>query len=557
MGILDLIPWKNLSKQVFDFLVYQQDGRRRDRALIFVVSVALSLGLYFVCADVFFPSRNIIKWAYAWIGGGYEFQSGSSTGTYFTIGSRLEAKAKDDQAVLTNHTNSGGSREVLRKVVRGPLAFGLVQGDFLAWQEFPQTRIQTIGPLYDEKLHILYRQSLWMEALNGTAEATPAAPVLALESDRFTQRLFNLARVRLASQGRGPGRPTIAYQIVDLCGLRIGKDRPLHFQHLWEALEEPQHAETAIDIAFITIGAPAERINGIVSKPSDQREFGLMEVDPGVLRALNEVSNGQYHLAGFGDVYGGAFSTIDTISTRAVLVASREVRASEIGKVVSWIEELARPEEPDVALRTLLGDYDMTLLAEQYPSELRDEIETWASGLIAICLMAVVFGSLLGGALSYWKQVWYVREITAIYSKSLPVTATLDDASSDLPLPIVQFAEGEKLEPDAAVKQIVCGISKLLRLAMTIRSDYDTGGITVSHQRYLLDSIYQIKSIFQAHLARRLHEWIATGDPLPPNIVERCYQAAYLNDESYRLLSNLISAELPSNQPSGLGKSGG
>lgn len=557
MGILDLVPWKNLSKQVFEFLVYKQDGRRRDRALIFVVSVALSLGLYFVCADVFFPSRNIIKWAYAWIGGGYEFQSGSSTGTYFTIGSRLEAKAKDDQAVLTNRTNSGGSREVLRKVVRGPLAFGLVQGDFLAWQEFPQTRIQTIGPLYDEKLHILYRQSLWMEALNGPAEATPATPVLALESDQFTQRLFNLARVRLASQGRGPGRPTIAYQIVDLCGLRIGKDRPLRFQQLWAALDEPQHSETAIDIAFITIGAPAERINGIVSKPSDQREFGLMEVDPGVLRALNEVSNGQYHLAGFGDVYGGAFSTIDTISTRAVLVASREVRASEIGKVVSWIEELARPEEPDVALRTLLGDYDMTLLAEQYPSELRDEIETWASGLVAICLMAVVFGSLIGGALSYWKQVWYVREITAIYSKSLPVTATLDDASSDLPLPIVQFAEGEKLEPDAAVKQIVCGISKLLRLAMTIRSDYDTGGITVSHQRYLLDSIYQIKSIFQAHLARRLHEWIATGDPLPPNTVERCYQAAYLNDESYRLLSNLISTNLPSNKPSGSGKSGG
>ncbi len=365
MGVLDLIPWQKISKRIFYFLVYKQDGRRRDRVLILVVSLALSLGVYFFCADVFFPSRNIVKWASAWIGGGYEFQSGSSTGTYFKIGKRIEEKAKDDGPALTNYANSGGSREVLRKVVRGPLSFGLVQGDFLLWQDFAKSRIQLIGPLYDEKLHILYRQPLWAEVLDGMDAGKPVAPVLALESDPFTRRLFNLARVRLASQGRGPGRPTIAYQIVDLCGLRLGQDRPLKFEKLWAALEEPLDVENAIDIAFITIGAPAERIKNIVSKPSDQRKFGLMEVDPSVLRALNEVSNGQYHLTGFGDVYGDVFSTIDTVSTRAVLIASREVRASEIGKVVGWVKELAEPEEADEDLKTLLGDYDMTLGHQQ------------------------------------------------------------------------------------------------------------------------------------------------------------------------------------------------
>jgi TRAP-type uncharacterized transport system substrate-binding protein len=541
MGILDLIPWKKFSKQFFDFLVYKQDGRRRDRALIFVVSLALSLGVYFVAADVYFPSRNVLKWAWAWIGDGYEFQSGSSTGTYFKIGNRLAEEAEDDESVLANHANSGGSREVLRKVVRGPLAFGLVQGDFLLRQDFPRNRIQTIGPLYDEKLHILYRLSLWDEVPHEMDGEKPQAPVLALESDSFTRHLFAHARVRLASKKRGPGRPTITQQVVDLCGLRLGENRPLQFTDLWPALEEPPNEKKAIDIAFITIGAPADSIRNIIDKPSDQREFGLVEVEPSVLRALNEVSAGQYHLAGFGNVYGDAFSTIDTVSTRAVLIASREVRGSEIGKVVDWINELTEPEELDETLKTLLGDYDLTLMAEQYPSELRDEIETWAAGLIAICLMVFVFGSLLGGALSYWKQVWYVREITAIYSKNLPVTAHLDDESSDLPLPVVQFLTEKTVEPKAAVKQIVCGISTLLRLAMTIRADYDTGGITVSHQRYLLDSIYQIKSIFQTHLTRRLHQWISTGDPVPPDVVERCYQAAYLNGESYRVLSRLIA----------------
>ena len=79
------------------------------------------------------------------------------------------------------------------------------------------------------------------------------------------------------------------------------------------------------------------------------------------------------------------------------------------------------------------------------------------------------------------------------------------------------------------------GIAELLGLAADIRDDYETGGIMVSHQVHLEESLYLIKEIFSRHLARRVEAHISSGGRVSLKEVRQLYIACYLPRDAYEL----------------------
>ena len=135
---------------------------------------------------------------------------------------------------------------------------------------------------------------------------------------------------------------------------------------------------------------------------------------------------------------------------------------------------------------------------------------------------------------SEYKQVNYFRDMTNIYSEFLPTNTNLDADKGPFPKPIIYENQNE------IISGLVRGIALLLSLAQKIRSDYKSGGITMTHYRHLLDSLYEIKDIFQRNLAQRLNK-VLEQKLLPKKqqqeLLRSYYTAGYLKLENYRYLS--------------------
>ena len=141
---------------------------------------------------------------------------------------------------------------------------------------------------------------------------------------------------------------------------------------------------------------------------------------------------------------------------------------------------------------------------------------------------------------SEYKQVNYFRDIIKVYSECLPTNTNLDEQKRPFPKPIIYENQNE------IISDLVRGIAGLLSVAKKIRRDYKSGGITMTHYRHLLDSLYEIKDIFQRNLAQRLNE-VLEQKLLPKKEQQellRCYYTAgYLKLQNYRDLLIVIEAK--------------
>ena len=113
---------------------------------------------------------------------------------------------------------------------------------------------------------------------------------------------------------------------------------------------------------------------------------------------------------------------------------------------------------------------------------------------------ALVF---LSRVLSELKNVGHFRKLTKIYTDHLPENTNLDEGTGAFPKPVIYDNQ------TGIISKLVMGLKELLVLSSSVRQDYGTGGVTMTHYEHLQTSIANLKAMFQRNLAQRLNEFLS------------------------------------------------
>ncbi len=543
------IPWMNLVKLLMRFLL--RKGTGWDSIMIVGPSLIIAGFVYFACVEHIDPSRNILSTAYRSVipGQTYEFRGGSATGFYYQVGQALADKSKDTSTPFTLEKTDGGSRAILGKVSSnsGP-TFGLAQDDYVA--EFNQQSVQVkeICPLYEEKLHIVYDLAKWKERSDENDDPRPKLsspldeegdqpPTLSLSPDERTRAFFKGARIRFKSDAPGVGRLNAGELLVGLAGLTHEKTVACSVGEVIATLEGcPGKCE--FDVAFVTLGAPHTKMKEILE--NDHGRFGLMSVEPELAQSLVRVARKPYSFTNFEGVYDG-YGNVWTVGIDAILIASRDVGQSAIAHVLLLLKDIGDKEtEETTGVSALLSKSDdFESRAAQFQVGVFQKIKAWTFSSLGLLVLIIASTGIVTWIVSTGKETLYVQKITKIYREGLPKTGELDGTERPIPLPLI---EGEPTWCVRCVRKIISGLAKLIDLTMEIRDDYDSGGIVIWHQRYLLETIHGIRAVFRRHLAARLRQAIESGVDVNVRSLHRLRVANYLDADSFRELSQLLES---------------
>lgn len=502
--------WAILTK-VWKYLTFPEKDKPKERIAILVVSVVTAGVAYFFVIDALAPSRNVIRRLSNMAGlNSYEIFSGKQGGVYIKIGDVIQESTEVANRPLGENESAADN---VGRVLKQPLSFGLCQEDVLIKSGLEPGALRIVGPLYDERLHVLYRKS-----------KLETAPRLNMKPERALRALFESAKIRVSSKDPKPGELGVAQQILNLCGLTPAKYVKGGFRDALTRLQVKEDADDAIDVAFMMAGTPLPELENTTALTTADGDLRLMEIDYDVIRALNDTLGLKYIPASLSNIYGSYSGGGQTLGIRAMLIASKDVPSSVIREVA-----LAVVDKRDSGRIPVDSDTFGTLqyVIDTYPSIWEERLQTWLLSLGILTAILVSVYLMLNWVLSSFKEIGYSRSLTSIYNQ-LPSNDSLVRKEGALPIP-------RKLANNFEITSgLIEGISKLLALKMRIRNDYETGGLTSHHQAYLTNSIDSIKAVFLGHLGRRLSTFVKQTPSLKEVDLHRLYTAGYLNREDYQ-----------------------
>ncbi len=525
--MLDII-WTIISKYV-PRLVNGELGK--ERPIILIISIVAALVIYDQIVDI---KDNVLRQTFhQFTGEEYLFQAGSRTGTYYAIGEKLRTFADEDEQSLKLIGNDGGSNKILGKLLQNSYSFGIVQEDILAKAEISKKAVRVIAPLYDERLHVLYRIDKWKKILGNDSEIKNLVLTTEAINVKLT-KLFATSKVRIASSPPRTGSVPIATQVLEMCGITPKVPVYKSFDSTFEGLLKTDlDQKAAVDVAFIVAGAPVAKIEDELKKQGSERKIGLISIDSEVLQKLNLVTGLNYRLSRFVNIYHSDFDNVTTISSRAMLLASNNISDIGIGKMTELIKKEIASTNGIPTLKELDFINRLNFSSSRTASK---QLGAWGLFVLSIAFIFVVLSVFLTWAISSYKRVNYSQEITKIYREKLPSHIKLTE-NEPIPKP---FIEGNQ---QAVITEIVQGISELLKLAITLREDYDSGGIIMTHQRHLLDNIYFIKKIFKTHLGQRMNHAILKQEiQITKEDLSDYYTAGYLFAYDHNALKKLLAS---------------
>jgi TRAP-type uncharacterized transport system substrate-binding protein len=548
MGWIDALPWKNLIKKIWVALAFDSKGRSRERAIIMVGALIITVFLYVWAVESINPSGNLFR--LSWMSFSkpeHTIASGREGGWYHELSTTVEQGLDERGAFDVEVDAVGGSSAILKTVIEKPLAVGIVQEDVLERNASNGSSIRVVAPLYNERLHIVYRWSKIQAIAAADPEACeefaslseqPCGLAITLSENPScaTAKLFSESEVRLGSKGRPVGHLNTSQRVLALAGLQPFEE---NFElSISQAIDHLN--QKVLDVALITSGAPISSLEATLDEGPDS-DLCLAGVDARFTRLLNEIHGTDYRFSGFARIYPERFNQVSTFQVNAILIANKKVSRSFVGSVVEVLSEKKEKTLDDDYYP--LEDFDeIDNLASTYPSK---RFELLQAGVFFGLFCLVVWSVLIFLAtwiVSSFKEAIYVRRLQRVYEE-LPSHVKLEQEDDGIPLPVIDTDSKE------VVTRIAGGISSLLNLAMDIRIDYETGGITSSHHQHLLQSVYDVKSIFMRHLAQRLHSMIDDGDEgVTTTELTTFYTAGYLRREDFCFLS---CASAPEDQGQG------
>lgn len=500
---------------------------RLTRSLLLFFAVVIAVSAYTYVVEFYDPDKNFLR--QVWRGifhESYTFYSGSEGGFYIQIGKLLDQETENGAPLRIHNQESSGGFENATQVMNSSSAFGLVQEDTLRKNDFIREHIRYITPLYLERMHILYRRSRFKKLVGGGGE-----PLLSPD-DEPTKKFFQKAT--LSTGPHGSGSKIFANYLLTSCKIGSVQDLSLGLKEGLSSLQEGN-----LDIAFTIAGAPLTSVREALK---DDPDLGLMSVDPVLFQSLNQALGLNLRPTTFKGIYDHG-REISTIGNYAFLVASRDVPDSAIMQLLSILEgSKHKIEGYNQASSFPLNQFDFkTAFQQEYRGTVMSILQNSFLFVVTVSLTTALAMTFLVWIVSGAKQARYFREMTHTYMRFLPQNTNLDENDPPFPRPIIFNHQSE------IVTRLVRGMSQLLSLAYRIRHDYETGGITISHHRHLLENVYGIRAIFQRNLAQRLNEVLATTGELSTDRLRHYYTAGYLNREDFlHLAAQIDGAAVPS-----------
>lgn len=238
--------------------------------------------------------------------------TGGIGGMYFDYGNHLVEQLKKfsaDHAFTVKAT--AGSAANIRLIRDGFLDFAIVQSDILARGVDNRGMFNTEGctivaALYDE----------------------PCQIIVAAQSNIKT--VADLAGKRVSIGEEESGVLKNATEILLAHGLTVGMIKPVHlsFADAAAALERNE-----IDAFFCTAGAPTKAIADLAEKKS----IGMLAVSPDVINNMSKVYGGYARCTIPAGTYRGLDADVETIGTKAVLIAAAAVDPKAVESVAQTV----------------------------------------------------------------------------------------------------------------------------------------------------------------------------------------------------------------------------
>ncbi len=528
------MPWYfDLAAKLWRYLTDTERGKTGERFIITSFSIIAALFAYSLTMDHWWPTRNLLRRiAETMRGQDTVVFSGGPGGVYIRIGEAIEDWTRGGSNVVNKPTTGGSPQENIRNVLRTRRSFALCQEDELHKSKLGKGAIQEVAPLYEERLHILYRQERWDEIVEsvtnrkshqelsgeassrGSGDDEEDAVVLKKRPHEIVRLLIETSRVRLASKAASGSKLGLTARILQHISVNVSNPKYMGITASIAALKKGD-----LDVAFLTGGTPLPGLSEL--EPEDS--IKLLELDPDLISDLRTRLGAPFVQTSV-KLDGAEEGSMTTLGIRAMLIASRDMPKGIIRDVAAAVLKGKEREHYQVEIDS---ERNLERIADTWPSRRLELAGTVLWMIVTVGIYFVVFHILANQGVSFFKEVGYTRALTNVYSTRLPDNHRLANEGRSIKTPV---GGQETLE---IAENLIQGTSEILGLLMKIRADYNDGGLTIRHQKHLVEMAYTFRAVFQDQLGRRLLDLLGKVDEVNEAFLQRLYVAGYLSRDAY------------------------
>jgi TRAP-type uncharacterized transport system substrate-binding protein len=475
-----------------------------------------TVGFYFL-TNWLCPHNNIFNWA---IQGalthsftkdffskhsGIRFYAGSKDGMYYRLAQSLKNSSIETGLEIIDIER--GSEAILGKLLAGRSAVGFIDerhaSDYKKWLK--------VYDVYEERVHVLYNQQHWerhktrfrAKCRRETGGSYTVPLELSLKPNDCLRSFFENSTIRYATKNIAGQKTPAGRLILNACGLAPGKVEELGFTDVFERLEHSTNTDShEYFVAFLTVGTPLEAIQRLLAGDVNSKTISLMSINPEVVARINSAYSESFHAVSFSaSGYGSEWDGINTMSTTAVLAASRHTQEQILNRILGWLGTMRSPtRDTSVAPSTATANTGLPVIDHAFECAQNAAREEWPKLIVGLGSVLII---VISAVIIYWnwrvfvsslKRTTYTNAITNIYSRSMPPASE----------PEYLHDEPSSTMNEKAIDVRKKGLLKLAELEARIRADGDNGSIVAAHEQTLIGLLVRTQTILQQEIARRL-----------------------------------------------------
>jgi len=469
----------------------------RFKYTIFILALLLSVAFYRYIVDYFSQEKDFISMVLEMLpinNRTYEFWSHANTVDDASIYAKLAKAMESEQGSLK--ISIKGSKGIALDNAFGVLntskSFGIIQDDTYINADFVKNdnKIKEITKLYMERLHILCIDK--PERLKNINKiSSKDIESIKLITDAIDQGTF------FAGKSQASARILLPH-LLETWGIKNAYKLPGGSNHsMEEMIDEILNQDSEIGyprIAIFFVGTNIEIIEKLY-RGINSKEVKLLGVSPIDIRKVNELQEVDLEITNFGQAYD-KYKDVPTAGSFATLIGSKDLTPKEIYQFLSILDKVIKDAEfkdifdnPPIPLRDV---------KEFYQEDDKKGNFTFLRSLIifitAIIISTFLFSNLILNIISTGKQSIYYKNIIEVYRTLSKINKTNINMDKS---PEYQFQYSKAI-------QIKEGILKFEEIGWKIREDYNTGGITINHHKYLMENLNHVFVWFEKKLTYRL-----------------------------------------------------
>lgn len=508
------------------------------RNLIFIGGLFSSVVLYFIFTDYYAPYKGVKKY-FQDSNEEYTFYSGSKGGFYNKIGNEIKKlnkstskKGYDIAGVRIDVIeNTSGGLDNAVQVLSGQKSFGLIQESTISSNDELREKINYVSPLYMERLHILCKTSL----IDSIEKSGVTTGELSLKNEEFSKALFGQG-AKISIGPVGSGTRVVASYLLEILDASPSKITGYSQEEGLKALKSD-----SINVYMVIVGAPLSQYEEILQNTD---EYQLIGVSPTLTLEINKKYSTNYRVSNFKSKYKN-YDDINTLGSYSYLISSKDVDEHmnlEMLRRIAYVSDDIKENLEMDSWKGLQFQLDEVAFDSGLASRESDMRAETTKNIILFILS--VLGSTIGAV---WVLVWvisgmkiagYFRRITVAYKVYFPEIVNVNK-NEDL----VYLGDLPKIGAEQS-KELMKGIVAIREIKRDVRKDYESGGVSETHFRNLLESAQIALQEFRLTLTRLITHDIksknSTETYVTEEILTNYYASAFINDDQYQMLIGLL-----------------